>query len=161
TLNPATQQKSYALAWNVQDYHGKLMLSHTGGLEGFRCRLVVLPKEKLALALLTNSAVGVSSASMHTAATNTLADLLLDLPKRDGDALYLKHVEKLTADEKAAAKAKQALRVPGTKPSHALKDYTGTFTEPAYGDVRITVQDGTLSLGWGGQDGTLEHFHFD
>jgi len=42
-LNPATLQKSYGLGWLVQDYRGRLMLSHTGGLEGYRARVVLLP----------------------------------------------------------------------------------------------------------------------
>src|SRR5262245_30894996 len=160
-LNPETLQKSYALGWNVQDYHGRLMWSHTGGLEGFRCRIVVMPKEKLAIALLTNSAVGTSGASMHTAATNSLVDLLLDLPKRDWNALYLDHVRKIEAADKAAEEERKNKRVRGTKPSQEPEAYAGTYEEPAYGEARLEVKDGALSLTWGRQQGTLKHFHYD
>src|SRR5262249_24763655 len=89
-LNPHSRLKSSGLGWLVQDYHGRLLCSHTGGLDGFRCRIVVMPEAKLAMALLTNSDVGNSGASMHVATTNSLVDLLLDLPRTDWNPLYTK-----------------------------------------------------------------------
>src|SRR5262249_50400153 len=117
--------------------------------------------EQLALALLTNSAIGTSGASMHTAATNALVDLLLDLPRRDWNALYLEHVRKIEAADQKAEAERKSKRVRGTKPSGELEAYTGADEEPAYGDVRLEVKGGSLSLAWGRQQGTLEHFHYD
>src|SRR5581483_6767293 len=76
-----SQQLSYGLGWFVHDYRGRLMVSHTGGLEGFRARVVLVPKERVGLVLLMNSGVGSSYASMHYVVTNNLLDLLLGLEK--------------------------------------------------------------------------------
>src|SRR5262249_44340482 len=160
-LNPETLQKSYGLGWLIQDYHGTLLWSHTGGLEGFRSRVVLVPKEKLGVVILTNSGVGASAASMHLAATNNLLDPLLGFPKRDWDALYAGHVKELEAGEKAAEEAREAKRARGTKPSRELAAYAGAYDDPGYGTVTVSVADGALRLAWSSFADALEHHPYD
>jgi CubicO group peptidase (beta-lactamase class C family) len=161
TLHPETLQKSYGLGWVVQDYRGRLMLSHTGGLDGYRCRVALLPREKLGLVLLTNSSAGTSGASMHTAATNALVDLLLGAPRRDWDALYADHARQVEERDRAKDQERRARRKPDTKPSHPLADYAGGYEEPAYGRAEISVKNDKLFLKWSGFRVELEHWHFD
>jgi hypothetical protein len=42
-----------------------------------------------------------------------------------------------------------------------LAAYTGTYQEPAYGEVRVTLENGKLIWHWSTFDAPLEHFHFD
>lgn len=123
--------------------------------------IVVVPQAKLALALLTNSDVGNSGASLHTAVTNSLIDFLLGLPKTDWNALYIKVADKADAEAKAEKQKKLEQRQPGTKPSHDLAAYAGKYEDAAYGTVDIMRDKDVLTLHWSGFRKPLDHFHFD
>jgi hypothetical protein len=161
TLNPYTTQLSYAMGWIIQDYRGQTLISHTGGINGFRARVVLIPNAKLGMVILTNSGVGSSNASMHIAATNSVVDLLLGFPKTDWNSLLAGQVRKMEAAESARLQEREARRQEGTHPSHDLAAYTGTYEEPAYGSATVSLADGSLMFEWSGFKSKLEHFHFD
>jgi len=52
-------------------------------------------------------------------------------------------------------------RVPDTKPSHALADYTGNFENPAYGAMNIGLKDGQLQFDFHKIRMPMTHFHYD
>jgi CubicO group peptidase (beta-lactamase class C family) len=156
-----SQHLAYGLGWFVHDYRGRLVYSHTGGLEGFRARVVLLPKEKLGLVLLMNSGVGSSYASMHYVVTNNLLDLLLGLEKKDWDRHYTAGAKSLQESAEAATRQRDRKRHPDTKPSRELAAYAGTYEDEAYGGARVLLKDGALVLEWGRSKIKLEHFHYD
>jgi hypothetical protein len=159
--SPDTTQMSYGLGWIIQDYRGRLHLSHGGHLEGFRSRIVLVPKARLGIGLLMNADAGTRPTSMHLAATNNLLDLLLKLPKKDWQAYYLAQDKKQADETRAREAARAASRRKGTRPSRKLQAYEGTYEEPAYGRAVISLKDGTLRLRWSSGKARLEHFHFD
>ena len=60
------------------------------------------------------------------------------------------------------AKKAEAKRVAGTKPSLPLAAYTGTYSDPLYGDVVVSLDGARLKVGYGtAYVGTLEHWHYD
>jgi CubicO group peptidase (beta-lactamase class C family) len=159
--NPETTQMSYGLGWIIQDYRGRLHYSHGGHLEGFRSRIVLVPRARLGIGLLMNADAGTSQTSMHLAATNNLLDLLLKLPKKDWNAYYLAQDKKQADETRSRQAAREAGRRKGTRPSRKLQAYEGTYEEPAYGRAVISLKDGTLRLRWSSGKARLEHFHFD
>jgi hypothetical protein len=64
------------------------------------------------------------------------------------------------AGKQARAKAGSG-KVDGTRPSHALEDYTGEFEHPAYGVLAIGRQGEGLRFGFHKIDLPLGHFHYD
>jgi CubicO group peptidase (beta-lactamase class C family) len=158
---PETTQIAYGLGWFIHDHRGRLMYSHTGGLEGFRARIVLVPKDKVGLVFLMNSGVGSSYSSMHYVVTNNLLDLLLGLEKKDWNAHYQAGAKKLEADAEAAIRERDRKRHPDTKPSCDLAAYAGTYADAAYGEAKVSLRDGALFLEWGRSKIKLEHFHFD
>ena len=48
----------YALGFNVRDYRGRFLVTHTGGLPGFVSRVAMLPEVKVGVAVLTNQESG-------------------------------------------------------------------------------------------------------
>jgi CubicO group peptidase (beta-lactamase class C family) len=161
TAYPNTTQIAYGLGWFIHDHRGRLMYSHTGGLEGFRARVVLVPKDKVGLVFLMNSGVGSSYASAHYVITNGLLDLLLGLEKKDWNAHYQAGAKKLEDEGEAATRERDRKRHADTKPSRDLAAYAGTYTDPAYGKATVTLRDGTLFLEWGKSKIKLEHFHYD
>ena len=158
---PYTNMMSYGMAWFIHDYHGQLMIAHTGGIDGFRARVVLLPKQKIGIVILTNSSVGTSSASMHVAASNSIVDLLLGLPKTDWNSRYGAQVTAMEAQATSFEQRREARRQKDTHPSHELASYAGTYEDAAYGQVNVAVEGGSLVLRWSNFKAKLEHFHYD
>ena len=52
-------------------------------------------------------------------------------------------------------------QVPGTHPSHELKDYEGMYARDGYGDCVIREENGTLIMHFLSADCRLEHYHYD
>jgi CubicO group peptidase (beta-lactamase class C family) len=147
-------QSAYGLGWHVQDYRGHLVIEHGGANDGFRGRIILLPKERIGIALLVN----LEETALLTAVGDSLVDLLLGLEKRDWNAHHLRSPREDEAEARKKALPKQQK---GTRPSCDLDAYAGKYHEDAYGDAEI-VRDGTeLRLRWSSFAGPLRHYHFD
>ena len=49
----------YGLGWGTTEYHGKQMVSHTGGYDGMYSAVTMLPTEKIGIVVLTNTMDGI------------------------------------------------------------------------------------------------------
>jgi CubicO group peptidase (beta-lactamase class C family) len=156
-LNPETHQSSYGMAWRIQDYRRTLLLSHAGAIDGFRAQIILLPREKVGIALLCN----MNQSRINLALGNTLIDLFLGLPKRDWNAYFLDVVKKERAEAAARIKKRLGQRDPNAKPSLPLAAYVGSYEHPAYGQARVTAEDGSLVLRWSSFRWPLEHVQHD
>jgi CubicO group peptidase (beta-lactamase class C family) len=155
--NPETNVMSYGMGWVIQDFRGQHLLSHGGSIDGFRAQVALVPKAKLGIVILSN----LGRTSLPEALRNSLVELLLDLPKRDWNALYLEQTKKRLEEDRAKQKEREAKRAKGTKPSRELTAYAGTFDDPAYGPVTLMVEKEALLLKWSSHSVRLEHFHYD
>ena len=73
---PTRHFNGYGLGWNLFDYGGRLVATHSGGYDGMYSRVVIVPEEKLGMVILTNSMKGNHTAIMY----QLLADFL-NLPR--------------------------------------------------------------------------------
>ncbi len=154
---PETNQLSYGLGWFVLDYQGHPLLMHGGSLPGFRTLTVLVPKAKLGLVVLTNR----NPTFLPEALARTVIDRYLNLPEKDWNAYYVKQEKNQTAEKNKKEASVKAKRVAGTKPSHDLKTYAGTYENPAYGKAVITEGKDGLSIRWSSFDLPLNHWHYD
>jgi CubicO group peptidase (beta-lactamase class C family) len=152
-----TTQVSYGLGWRIRDYRGHHLLEHGGAVDGFRARILLLPRARTGLVVLTNlEEMGVVSAT-----GNALLDHLLGLPKKDWHAFYRAEQKRAEEARKAREEKRLAARHRGTKPSREHEAYTGAYHDPAYGTARVTREDKELALSWSSFRVPLQHFHFD
>ncbi len=156
-LNPETNLMSYGMGWLIQDYRGQLLLSHAGAIDGFRAQFMLLPRQKLGIALLMN----LHQSRINLALGNSLVDLFLGLPARDWNAEFLAVVKKEEGERRRRVEERLKQRQPNTKPTLALPAYAGTYEHPAYGKARVAVENGVLILRWSNFRCDLEHFHHD
>jgi CubicO group peptidase (beta-lactamase class C family) len=156
-MNPETNLMSYGMGWLIQDYRGRKLVSHAGAIDGFRATVMMVPDDRLGVAILCN----LEQTRMTLALGNTLLDMYLGAPKKDWNAHYLTLLKKDQAAARSQLEARLKDRQPGTKPSHDLTAYAGTYEHPAYGTARVGVEDGKLVLRWSSFTGPLEHFHYD
>ncbi|MBS1797793.1 MAG: serine hydrolase [Acidobacteria bacterium] len=138
---PTQMFSGYGLGWVLNDYRGRKVVSHTGGLDGMISQTAMMPAENLGFVILTNSetnAIGILR--------NKIFDVFTDAPARDWNAEALKRAADGKAAEEKERQKVDAARVLNTKPSLDLKAYAGTYTSEMYGDVTIAEENGRLVL---------------
>jgi CubicO group peptidase (beta-lactamase class C family) len=157
---PTKLFSAVGMGWFLNDYRGRKMVSHTGGLDGMLSQTTLLPEENLGMVVLTNA-----ETSAYSTMSNKIMDVFLEVePKRDWSAERLERAkqnkERDAADDKKIVDA----RVPNTKPSLALANYAGTYGGEMYGDATVSVEDGRLVLRLLPAPNfvaDLEHWHYD
>ncbi len=138
---PTTHFRGYGMGWSLNDYEGRLIASHGGGYDGMFSRVVLVPGEKLGIAVLTNSMTSVS-----TAIANTILDAYLGAPERDWSGQMLESWRAGRERFEARQDRFLAEEAPGAAPSHALGVYAGRYGGEMYGDATVTEEDGHLVL---------------
>jgi CubicO group peptidase (beta-lactamase class C family) len=157
---PETNQMSYGMGWEIQDHFGHHLLQHAGLIDGFRCHFTLVPKARLGIVLLCN----LHQTRMNIALSNGLLDMLLELPHRqhrDWNAIVHAAERKDEAEAEKKEREKQRHHQPDTQPSRELAGYIGAYEHPAYGTVRITLDNGRLFWQWNHWSAALIHYHYE
>ncbi len=152
-----TRFATYGLGWFTHDYRGVTCVSHGGTLTGFRAQCMFVPEKKIGVFVLCN----LRPSYVSEAVCKTALDALLDLPAEDWVAFYKFQFARLDFNIAAGKEKREATRKRDTKPSLALRDYTGAFEERAYGRAEVFVENDTLMIRWGKYTFRLDHHHFD
>lgn len=156
-MNPHTAFLCYGLGWIVQDYRGQVLWMHGGAIDGFRAHFTLVPHAKLGIVLLNN----LDRTQMNLALSNTLVDMLLNLPYKDWNAYYGQIME---ADDRRQAEAIKTIweqRNKNSKPTLPLTDYTGTYEDKVYGRIAVSFEGNGLVWQWSGFRCPLKHFEND
>lgn len=133
-----TNFAAYGLGFRLKDYHGRKHVSHTGGLLGMVTYTVMIPNEKLGVVVLTNQENGSAMRAIMENIMQTYLETgdvdwterLLDIRNRS----LANAVSQVRAD---AADANASALLP-------LQDYVGTYRDPWFGDVTITMEGDEL-----------------
>ena len=147
----------YALGFGVNDYRGRKLLSHTGGLPGYLSRVTLLPDLGLGIAVLTNQ----ESGAAYNAIVYRVLDHYLGVSDTDWLAGFaeMRRKAQMQAQEEAPAK-----RDSTSGPSLPPEKYAGTYTDLWYGDVTIERESGKLVMRFTHTPvlvGDLEHWQHD
>jgi CubicO group peptidase (beta-lactamase class C family) len=156
---PTKLFSAVGMGWFLNDYRGRKVVSHGGGLDGMISQTAMMPEENLGLVVLTNS-----ESPVNTIMQNKIFDVFLDAPKRDWSAERLKSAQERKAREAEADKKLVAARAANTKPSLPLSNYAGTYSGELYGDATVTEENGRLVLRLIPAPNfvaDLEHWHYD
>lgn len=149
---------SYGLGWFQHDYKGRKINFHTGSLAGAIAINAQLPDEKLGVYVFGNY----DHAEVRHALVYKTFDLFALGGTRDWSAEFLKLYGNIQAGNEKRVKDFEAQRVANTKPSLALKEYTGTYTDPLYGKVEITLEgDQLVAVANDFLKASFSHWHYD
>jgi len=132
TAEPTTHFRGYGLGWSLNDYHGRLVVSHGGGYDGMFSRVVLVPEIDLGIVVLTNSMTSVS-----TAIANTVLDEYLGADRREWSRTMLASWRTGREEFERRQSRFLAEREEGTRPSLALEAYAGRYGGPMYGDAVV------------------------
>lgn len=133
----------YGLGWVLRDIHGKLMVSHSGGLLGATSYFGILPEEDVAVFVVSND---------FTPASSALAlQILSDAAGPEAGSDWIGTLADYYGNQQETAKSDAGLdeTAPAdepVEPARPLVSYTGTYIDPWYGPVTVDFRNGALHL---------------
>ena len=157
--NPTRHFTGVASGWFVYDYYGKKIINHSGGLDGMLSYTHLIPEENVGFVVLTNSEYPV-----FTVMASKIRDVFVGAPKRDWSAEALEQTKRNKTAASEEDKKVDAARVANTKPTLALKDYVGSYSDDLYGAVNIAEESGRLVMRFSHSPNfvaDIEHWHYD
>lgn len=136
-----THFASYGLGWFLSDENGYKVPTHTGGLAGIVTQVTLVPELQLGIIVFTNQ----QSGAAFTAITNTIKDSYYGIHGKDRIKEYHDRLLQRQADARKITdqvwvdiKAEQAKNKSATN----VNMYAGTYTDPWFGDVVISIKNG-------------------
>jgi CubicO group peptidase (beta-lactamase class C family) len=155
---------AYALGWNVSTFYGQPYYSHGGGLWGMTTFLTILPRQGLAVFVSNNKLSAAPRAVANDILDRFLADVTPNAGK-DWVGIVTEAMKTRSSDANDTVAEAESARSTDSQPSLPLDAYVGTYRDPWYGDIFISLtEDGQLWFRSGRSEplsGPLEHFQFD
>jgi CubicO group peptidase (beta-lactamase class C family) len=145
----------YGLGWFLEEYAGRKIVAHTGGVNGFVTSVCLVPEEKLGIIVFTNT----DANNFYEALRNEIEDAYLGLPYRNYSKVYLGYQK---ADEAETEKVIKSIRdtvAMNIKTDLPLIAYAGEYVHDVYGKMNIKMEEGKLIMRFEhhkGRSGTLE-----
>jgi hypothetical protein len=124
---------SYGLGWFIQDYRGEHVWMHTGSINGLCAIIGIEPNKRLGVYVLEN----LDHAELRHGLMYSVFDLFENGPRRDWSV----DLKPIFARPRATVAQSGRTTSP---PSLPLDRYVGTYVDSAYGDVRVTFENGVL-----------------
>jgi len=150
----------YAMGQVLRDYRGRLLVFHTGGLQGMVSIVAMLPESHVGVVVLTNQESGGAFQSI----AYTVLDHYLDAPPKDWVTAISTVVKRRTVEAEKTVAAAALKRAASSKPSLPLDSYVGRYRDPWYGDVVVEKAGDGLAIRFThspGLTGRMEHWQQD
>ena len=151
---------AYGLGFNLRDYRGRKLVTHTGGLAGMVSRVALVPEENLAVVVLTNQ----ESDAGRDAIAYRVLDAFLGAPATDWIPAFKEAARQGEEQARAVEAGHAAARAKASKPSLPLAAYAGRYRDAWYGEATIEVEGDHLLMHFSRSPsltGPLEHWHYD
>jgi CubicO group peptidase (beta-lactamase class C family) len=132
----------YGLGWFLQEYDGREIVSHTGGVNGFVTSVTLIPEEKLGVIVFTNTDQNVFFEALKW----EIMDAYFGLPYRNYSNFYLSNFKmQFLAEQKNDQKLKDSVALK-LKTDLSLTDYTGNYFNDVYGNMKVVLENGELRM---------------
>ncbi|WP_299368706.1 serine hydrolase [Winogradskyella sp.] len=154
---PGIQYANYGYGWFLHSYKGHYMVEHGGNINGFTASVALYPTDSLGIVVLANQ----NGSAVPRLIRNIAADHMLNVEKTEWAENHKADLEKILNAQEDAEGTDETSNVKGTKPSHILLDYTGTYENKGYGKFDIVVEKDSLYAELEDNRQYLHHFHYD
>ena len=151
---------SYGLGFQLRDYQGRKIVMHGGALQGFYSTVLMVPEEKLGIAILTNAENSPAMASVYY----RILDQYLHVAPTDWIKLYADQEAASHKEELERQGKETQARAAKSSPSLPLSAYDGEYEDAWYGKVSIRSEGNKHLLRFERTpdlEGELEHFQHD
>lgn len=145
----------YGLGWFLEEYSGRKIVSHTGGVNGFVTSVTLIPEEKTGIIVLTNT----DHNSFYEALKWEIMDAYLGNQYRNYSKAYLGFSNNQEKSEATWEKKKRDTIALNPAPSLPLTSFAGNYVHDIYGKMTIQLENGKLIMRFEhhkGRYGTLE-----
>jgi CubicO group peptidase (beta-lactamase class C family) len=157
---PSTHFKAYGLGWSLMDYHGRKVISHGGGYDGFITNTTFIPEENIGYVILTNK----NTLLFYPLAYKTF-DVLLDVEDdRDWSSEFYELIERRDQQEEEMVREAEEKRLKDTEPTLPIDKYLGTYNCEFYGDAKVYMQEENMMIHLEPTEiflGNLEHWQYN
>lgn len=132
----------YALGWGLRDYRGHKLVGHTGGVQGFVSRVMLVPDQNLGVVILTNAEEGgaFDSILFH------ILDSYFQAPATDWITAFKSAEDQQIEEAAAKTKSSNSARAANSHPSLPLEKYVGVYKDAWYGPATIRMDGNGLTL---------------
>ncbi|WP_425392057.1 serine hydrolase [Ekhidna sp.] len=155
---PGLHFANYGYAWGLSSYKGHYRVEHGGNINGFSASTSFFPTDSVGIVVLANQ----NGSSVPAVVRNIIADRLLKVEKTDWNQdLYKERFGDEEDEEEDDDTSTDEARVSGTRPSHALEQFTGTYSNPGYGSFKIYTENDSLFAQFKRIKLYLDHYHYN
>lgn len=113
-------------------------MEHGGNIDGFSAISSFFPADSIGVVVLSNQ----HGSKVPVIVKDIIVDRLLHLKYQDWNSKIKSERDK--AELASAKEKKKAIETQHNPSTHALKDFAGSYTHPAYGTMKIYVQNDSL-----------------
>src|ERR1700745_2214499 len=132
----------YGLGWFLQEYCGRKIVAHTGGVNGFVTSVTLISEEKLGIIVFTNT----DQNSFYEALKWEIMDAYLGKPYRNYSNVYLSSNKRQSdAELKKDQMLKDSVAL-HLKTQLPLTSYTGDYFNDVYGNMSVVLENGELKM---------------
>jgi CubicO group peptidase (beta-lactamase class C family) len=133
--NGESGYKLYGLGWFLEQYAGRQLVLHTGGVNGYLSSVTLVPQEHLGIIILTNT----DQNELYEALRWEILDAYFKMPFRNySDSFLAKFKTEQTKAEAADKKLRDTVAL-NHLPALPLEAYTGKYVNDLYGHLEITT----------------------
>ncbi len=132
----------YGLGWFLEEYCGKKVVSHTGGVNGFVTSVTLVPEEKLGIIVFTNT----DDNNFYEALKWEIADAYLGKPYRNYSKVYLGFFTQQNKQEESLDKKMMDSVALKLNLSLPVTGYCGSYTNDVYGNMSVVLEGGELKM---------------
>lgn len=155
--HPDLHLSNYGYGWFISSYKGHYRVQHGGNIDGFSANTCFFPSDSIGIVVLTNQ----NSSMIPSVVRNIIADKVLNESSNDWNKELKERREKAAREQKEAKSASISNRKSGTKTSHILEEYTGTYNHPGYGSFDLLVERDSLFAQFPLTKLWLRHYHYN
>lgn len=152
-LNPV-----YGMGRWFASYRGHFLAYHGGDLDGIHSQISCMPYDSIGVIVFV---IGDHSAPLYNVISYNIYERLLGLSETPWGERRLKDRTEARKLDREGRKKAGGERVAHTAPSHPLVDYAGEYEHPAYGTLRISMEDSALRFDFHKILLPLGHYHYD
>ncbi len=132
----------YGLGWFLQEYCGRKIVAHTGGVNGFVTSVTLIPEEKLGIIVFTNT----DQNSFYEALKWEIMDAYLGNPYRNYSNVYLASYKlRFNGEQKKDQTLKDSVAL-HLKTEWPLTAYTGNYFNDVYGNMAVILENGEMKM---------------
>jgi CubicO group peptidase (beta-lactamase class C family) len=155
--SPDVYFANYGFGWFLSSYRGHYRAEHGGNINGFSASTSFFPTDSVGIVVLTNQ----NGSAVPSLVRDLIADKILNLPYKDWSGELRKVVEKQKKTAEEVKKSTNSNQKKGTKPSHPVNEYTGTYFHPGYGTMEVFAKMDSLFFRSPNKLIWLKHYHYD